>query len=76
MDEKEGDVSTHPEGEVKSVESELDRAGRGQPVETFGGKIFVRWDPDAAVTAYGPVTYFIEFLKANGLWQEWVKDCP
>lgn len=36
----------------------------------------VRWDPDAAVTAFGPVTYFIEFLKANGLWQEWVKDCP
>lgn len=76
MDEKEGNLSTHPEGEVKSVELELDRAGRGQPVDTFGGKILVRWDPDAAVTAYGLGTYFIEFLKANGLWQEWVKECP
>ena len=47
-----------------------------QPVETFGGKTFVRWDPKAAVTAYEPVTSFLEFLKTNCLWQEWVKDCP
>jgi hypothetical protein len=76
MDEKEGSVQGHPAGEVKTSESELEQMARGQPVETFGGRVFVRWDPDAAVTAYGPVTYFIEFLKANGLWQEWVKDCP
>jgi Transposase DDE domain group 1 len=45
-------------------------------VDTFGGKIFVRWDPEAAVTAFGPVSYFIDFLKTNGLWEQWVKDCP
>lgn len=76
MDEKEGNVSTHPEGEVLNVESELDRAKCGQTVETFGDKPFVRWNPKAAVTAYEPVTSFLEFLKTNGLWQEWVKDCP
>jgi hypothetical protein len=45
-------------------------------LDTFGGKVFVRWDPDANVTGFGPVAYFIEFLKANGLWEGWVQDCP
>src|ERR687890_1441991 len=45
-------------------------------LDTFGGKVFVRWDPDANVTGFGPVAYFIEFLKANGLWEQWVQDCP
>ena len=45
-------------------------------METFGGKVFVRWDAEAAVTAFAPVAYFLEFLKANGLWQQWVEDCP
>jgi hypothetical protein len=45
-------------------------------VDTFGGKIFVRWDPEAKVTAFGPVSYFIEFLKTSGLWESWVRECP
>jgi hypothetical protein len=49
---------------------------RSKAVETVGGKVFVRWDADAAVTAFAPVTYFLEFLKTNGLWQRWVEDCP
>jgi hypothetical protein len=35
-------------------------------VDTFGGKVFIRWDPDASVTALGSVAYFIDFLKTNG----------
>lgn len=45
-------------------------------MDTFGGKIFVRWDAEAAVTAWGPVSYFIDFLKTNELWQPWVRECP
>ena len=45
-------------------------------VDTFGGKVFVRWDPDASVTGFGPAAYFIEFLKTNGLWERWVQECP
>jgi len=45
-------------------------------LDTFAGKVFVRWDPDADVTGFGPVAYFIEFLKTNGLWEQWVEDCP
>src|SRR3954451_18331412 len=61
-------LAVHPEGEAAG---ELVSS-----VETVGGKLFVRWDPDAAVTAYGPVAYFLEFLKTNGLWEQWVHDCP
>src|SRR4051795_7121367 len=45
-------------------------------VDTFGGKVFIRWDPDASVTGLGPAAYFIDFLKTNGLWEGWVEDCP
>jgi hypothetical protein len=76
VDENQGVIPVHPQGEVEKGDRDGDLVGRGKSVETFGGKVFVRWDPDAAVTALAPVTYFIEFLRANGLWQEWVKDCP
>lgn len=36
----------------------------------------VRWEADAEVTAHGSLTYFIEFLKVSGLWEDWVRDCP
>lgn len=75
MEESRACIPAHPQGEVERG-GERDVADQGKSVETFGGKIFVRWDPDAAVTAFGPVSYFIEFLKANGLWQQWVKECP
>jgi hypothetical protein len=69
-------VPAHPQGEVRRGDRDPDLVGRGKAVETFGGKVFVRWDANAAVTAFAPVTYFLEFLKTNGLWQQWVEDCP
>ena len=66
-------VSVHPLGEASNEIVETAEAGA---VDTFGGKVFVRWDPDASVTSFGPAAYFIEFLKTNGLWERWVQDCP
>ncbi len=76
MDDEQALLPTHPQGEGERGDRESDLAERSKAVETFGGKVFVRWDPDAAVTAFAPVAYFLEFLKANGLWQQWVEDCP
>lgn len=45
-------------------------------LDTFGGRIHVEWDPDAAVTPLGQLPFFIEFLKVSGLFDAWVKDCP
>ena len=61
MDDNRVSISGHPEGEVETGGRDHDLVDRGQAVETFGGKVYVRWDPEAAVTAFAPVTYFIEF---------------
>lgn len=75
MDENRTYIAAHPEGAVQSG-SERGMTERGNPVETCGGKVYVRWDPEAAVTAFGPVAYFIEFLRQTERWQRWVEDCP
>ena len=48
----------------------------GSQVETYAGKITVKWNHDAAVTPFGQLVYFVEFLKTAGLWESFVKDCP
>ncbi len=45
-------------------------------LDTFGGRIHVEWDPNAAVTPLGQLPYFIEFLKVSGVLDAWVADCP
>jgi hypothetical protein len=35
---------------------------------TFGGRVHVRWDNDAAVTPFGQLAFFIEFLKTSGVY--------
>ena len=45
-------------------------------LDTFGGKIQVKWVPESAVSALGQMAFFIEFLKASGLFDAWVNDCP
>lgn len=64
----------HPQGEVEHQQGDQD-----QPVatvETFSGKVELRWDEEAGVTAFGQLPYFVEFLKTSGLFEAWVKDCP
>jgi hypothetical protein len=69
-------ISAHPQGEVESGERDQDLVDRSKAVETFGGKVFVRWDAEAAVTAFAPVTYFLEFLKANGYGSSGLRTAP
>lgn len=73
MPENSAAIAVHPLGE--SANEGLTVPGPSA-LDTFGGKVFVRWDPEANVTGFGPAAYFIEFLKANGLWERWVQDCP
>ena len=64
----------HPEGEAKSE-------GRTTPeistsVDTFAGKVQIKWAPEAAVSSLGQMAFFIEFLKTSGLFEAWVNECP
>jgi len=45
-------------------------------LETAGGALKVRWDNKAQSTVYGQMAFFIEFLTATGLFEQWVADCP
>jgi len=45
-------------------------------VDTFGGRIHVEWDPQAAVTPMGQLTFFVDFLKTAELFDPWVEECP
>lgn len=45
-------------------------------IDTFGGRIHVEWDPQAAVTPLGQLPFFIEFLKTAELFEPWVKGSP
>lgn len=74
MRDKAGLETTHPMGELeKRGESEADS---GCAVDTYAGKVRIRWDDSAAVTAMGQMPVFIDFLKTSGVWDDLIADCP
>jgi len=65
---------THPEGEVDLFKkTEIMQAIE---VDTFDGKLHVEWDPNAAVTPFGQLPFFIQFLKVGRRLTPWVEECP
>ena len=65
---------THPEGEPEK--GGLSGESAGCAVETYAGKLHLRWDDSAAVTAMGQMPVFVDFLKTSGLWDAFLQDCP
>ena len=45
-------------------------------VDTYDGRVHVEWDPHAAVTPFGQLPFFIDFLKTTELFEPWINDCP
>ena len=72
--EERGLAKTHPMGEGQA--GAVDVWDGGSSLDTFAGKIHLRWVNGAAVSSLGQMPYFIEFLKTSGRFDEWVKDCP
>jgi len=64
----------HPAGERKTTA--LVPAPGPVAVDTFGGRVHVEWDPQAAVTPLGQLPFFTEFLQVSGLFDPWVESCP
>src|SRR5580693_217981 len=67
-------VRVHPEGEVQIAVNQA--AETVTSLDTFAGKIHVKWSPEATVSGLGQMPFFIEFLKTSGLFDRWVEDCP
>ena len=74
MSKEEGDVQAHPEGEVQIAGNQPAEAVTS--IDTFAGKVYVKWAPEATVSSLGLIPFFIEFLKTSGLFDKWVEDCP
>lgn len=68
----------HPMGEGREVKQKRNLLAENGSVavDTFGGRVHVEWDPQAAVTPLGQLPFFIEFLKLGDLFDPWVEDCP
>jgi hypothetical protein len=61
-------------GEV--VKAEGARDADRCTIESYAGKVHIRWDDTAAVTAMGQMPVFVDFLKTSGLWDDFIKECP
>ena len=74
MAEEKSLMKIHPTGEPDEDIVE----GRAEPtsVDTFAGKVQVKWMPDSEVSSLGQMAFFIEFLKTSGLLENWIEDCP
>ena len=68
------DLILHPTGErdTTALVPEADPVA----VDTFGGRVHVKWNPPAAVTPLGQLPFFTEFLQVSGLFDPWVASCP
>jgi len=66
--------SLHPFGETKQREKIIENSRI--PVDTYGGRLHVEWDPQAAVTPMGQLPFFIEFLKTTKLFDELEESFP
>jgi hypothetical protein len=64
----------HPQGEPETT-ALVPHAGP-VAVDTFGGRVHVEWDAQAAVTPLGQLPFFAEFLRLGGRFDAWVESCP
>ena len=64
----------HPQGESLHQASPVSSSPIS--VDTYGGRVHVEWDPQAAVTLLGQLPFFIEFLKTADLFAPWVRGLP
>ena len=67
-------LSAHPSGEQSPVV--VSEAPAGVDLDSFFGPVHVEWDHGAAMTPLGQLPFFIDFLKASGLFDAFVADCP
>lgn len=74
MSDERSPVRIHPKGEPAAAQIQPPETLTS--VDTFAGKIQVKWVPEAAVSSLGLMPFFIEFLKTSGRFNEWVEQCP
>ena len=66
-------LDAHPAGEPSAG---LAQASGAWPLDTPGGRYYAEWDDDVPVTREGQLIFFMQFLRAGGLWTQLLEDCP
>ena len=67
-------TGAHPLGERSAgVQARLEKS---VPVDSFAGKVEVRWAPEEAVTPLGQLPFFVDFLKQADLFDPFVREAP
>ena len=74
MNDEKAVARIHPEGEPQT--QGMQPEAMATSVDTFAGKVQIKWAPEAEVSSLGLMPFFIEFLKTSGLFEKWVEDCP
>ena len=74
MNDEKALIAVHPMGEP--FPADIETAETDGSVDTFAGKIQVKWVPGAAVSSLGQMPFFIEFLKTSEQFDKWVEECP
>ena len=67
------------EGRKRKLSVAVERAVADEAalvLDTFGGKLHVKFDHTASVTMLGQLPFFVEFLQASGLYERWIKSAP
>src|SRR5271157_4854575 len=67
-------LSAHPSGEQSLVVAR--KPPGGVDLDSFFGPVRVEWDHEAALTPLGQLPFLIHFLRASGLFDALVADCP
>lgn len=74
MDNENTPLCPHPQGETNLTPSEGPR--QLVPIDTAGGRVHVQWDDDSPVTPMGQFVFFVHFLAAGGLLEEFFQGAP
>ena len=67
------------EGRKRKLSVAVERAMADEAalvLDTFGGKLHVKFDHTASVTMLGQLPFFVELLQASGLYERWIKSAP
>ena len=63
-------------GEARLKRKATPAVDEAMAVDTFGGRMIVRWDDGAQATPNGQLVFFAEFLATAGVFDNWIERCP
>ena len=61
---------------LAALSATQDEASEPLVLDTFGGRLHVKFDQRASATVFGQLPFFVEFLHHSGLYERWVNAAP